>query len=1048
MNNYTVLHLHTMISNGVTNIDSVTKFEDYIQKAKELNMKAIAFTEHGSIMNWYKKKLYCEENGIKYIHAIECYLTETLSEKIRDNYHCCLYARNYEGFKELNKLISESFNRKDNHFYYTPRILIDDLMNTSDNIIISSACLGGVFSKGNADLKNKFLEFYINNKDRCFLEIQHHNVKEQIEYNKLLYRLSETCGLKLIVATDTHCLNETHVKGRNILQKAKDIHFDNEQGWDLTFKSYDELIECFKNQNSLPMDVILNAIENTNKIADMIEEYKIDTRYKYPKMYKNSEEVLRKKIKEGIINKGIDKYDNYKTEYLPRIKDEFETYKHNGAIDFLLLDQSIKEWARKRGRYCGYSRGSCSGSLICYLIGITDVDSVKYNLNFSRFMNKERVSLADIDTDWANKDRDLIKEHIHKDLGLYCAEIVTFNTIALKGAIRDVCRAIYPKETYLKIADNVCSRVDDEEDKLREEYKELFEYVDIINGTIVSIGTHPCGSIISPIPLDENVGLMYLSTCEYPVTMLNMKELDSQNFLKLDVLGLDNVELINETCKLAGIDRLTPDNIVDDINVWESIRDNTLGIFQWEGTGATYIKDLFSDKTIKKIKKINPNFKFIDLLSVGNGAIRPAGSSYREDLAKGNFYHNGCDAIDELLAPTLGRVVYQEQIIAFLNKFCGFSMGKADVVRRGFAKKTGTEQFIPDIEKGFINTMKEQYNMSEEQSKEVIKSFLQVVIDASSYLFSENHSLPYSYIGYACGYLRYHYPLEFFTVFLNINKDNAEKTSKALEYMKNINITLKQPKFRYSKALYFMDKENNYIYKGISSIKYLNERVAEELYELRDKSYNNFIDLLIDINKTSCDSRQLDILIRLNFFSEFGTRKYLLDIVKLFNKWYNKKQFRKIDLPMKEELFRQFAESETEKMFTKVDTYSLCVFLMNILNKDDELSIAEIIKNETEYIGSATYSDENEDPTLCVVLETNTKYTPKITVYNIYSGKQVDIKISKKLYKKDPIKKGDLVHLLNMYQKHKTRMDENGEWVEIEDKFDIWCDNYEKVLNN
>lgn len=384
MNNYTVLHCHTDLSSATTNIDSVTKYEDYIKYASELGMKAISITEHGNILSWVKKKETCEKYGIKYIHGIEAYLTETIEEKVRDNYHCCLYAKNWEGVKELNKLISSSFNRKDNHFYYTPRILIDDLFNTSDNIIVSSACLGGVFNKGNDNVKKRFLDFFIKNKYRCFLEIQHHNVKDQIEYNKYLYELSKKYNLQLVANTDTHCLNKTHEKGRNILQKAKNIHFSNEEGWDLTFKSYEQLIDSYKKQNSLPMEEVLIAIENTNKIAEMVDSFELNRDYKYPKLYNNGEEVLKQKVNEGVLRLKINKYKNYTSEYLPRIYEELETYKHNKAIDFLLLDEDIKSWARKNNMYCGYSRGSCSGSIICYLMGITEVDSIKYNLNFER----------------------------------------------------------------------------------------------------------------------------------------------------------------------------------------------------------------------------------------------------------------------------------------------------------------------------------------------------------------------------------------------------------------------------------------------------------------------------------------------------------------------------------------------------------------------------------------------------------------------------------------------------------------------------------------
>lgn len=688
MNNYNVIHLHTDYSNGVTNIDSVTKYNEYIDRAAELNMKAIAFTEHGSLFEWHKKKEYCEKRGLKYIHAVEAYVTETLDETIRDNYHCCLYSKNFDGFLELNKLVSKSFNREDGSYYYNPRITVEDLLNTSDNIIMSSACLGGFFgNKSSQELKSKILNFMSENKHRCFLEIQQHLAEDQIKLNKTLYEISKELGIRLITGTDTHCLNDEHVKGRSILQKSKNIHFDNEDGWDLTFKTYDELVSMYKKQNAIPMEVVLDAINNTNVLADMIEEFKVDTSYKYPKLWSDNLNLLKSKIKAGVIAKGLNNLPNYEAEYVPRIQYELETYIHNGAIDFLLLDEDIKDEMRKRNIEAGYSRGSVSGSLIAYIIGMTDVDSIKHNLNFERFMNKERVSLADVDTDWQPNHRDIVKDYIYNKKGLYCADIITFNTVALKGSIRDVARAL---EMDLKLVGDICNGVDDEKTlkEYKKKYKELFDYVDIINGTIVSVGTHPCGLICSPITLDDNMGLCTVAKCKNPVSMISMKSIDAQNFVKLDILGLANIQLINETCKLAKIDRLTPTNVIeDDIEVWNSMRDDNLLVFQWESDSAgDFLKTLLSDNTINKIKKKNPNFRYMDLLSMGNGAIRPAGASYREALSKGEFRDNGHEALNSLLASTNGYLVYQEQILRFLNEFCSYTMGKADIIRRGFAK--------------------------------------------------------------------------------------------------------------------------------------------------------------------------------------------------------------------------------------------------------------------------------------------------------------------------------------------------------------------------
>ena len=1042
MSNYTVLHCHTELSNGTTNIDSVTKYEDYIKRASELGMKAIAITEHGNILSFLKKKDCCEKYGLKYIHGIEAYLTETIDTKIRDNYHCCLYARNWEGVKELNKLISNSYNRNDNHFYYTPRILIDDLFKTSDNIIVASACLGGVFNKGNDEVKKRMLDFFIKNKDRCFLEIQHHNVKDQIEYNKYLFKLSQEYGLKLVTNTDTHCLDKKHVKGRDILQRAKNIRFDNEDGWDLTFKSYDELIESYKQQNSLPMFVILEAMENTNRIADMIEEFTMDKSYKYPKLYDNSEDVLKQKINEGVIRTGIDKLPNYETEYLPRIYSELETYKHNGAVDFLLLDENIKTWGREHDIYPGYSRGSCSGSLICYLLGITDVDSVLHKLNFERFMNTERVSLADIDTDWQPNQREAIKDYVYSMEGLYCADIITFNTVALKGSIRDCARAL---KIDLSIVNDICENINDDNiESYREQYKELFEYVDIVNGTVVSIGTHPCGQVVSPIPLDENMGLLTLATCKNPVTMLNMKEIDSLNYVKLDILGLDNIQIINETCKLAGIERLTPQNVDDnDEAVWQSIKEDTLGIFQWDGSGSYYIKDLFSDETIKRIKEVYPDFRYIDLMACGNGAIRPAGASYRDELAQGIFRDNGHKALNDLLAPTLGYLVYQEQIIAFLNQFCGYTMGEADIVRRGFAKKTGTEQFIPQIKSGFIKTMKEKYEVEEEESEHIVESFIQVIEDASSYLFSLNHSLPYSYIGYICGYLRYYYPLEFMTVVLNVCKDDAEKTNKAIDYVKKHDMVIKPPKFRYSRAEYFMDKETNSIYKGMASIKYMNAQVSEELYKLKDNQYNNFMDLLIDVyDKTSINSRQLSILIVIDFFEEFGKSQKLLDIVELYENIMSKKlkskkgevSFNKADLPYPKEIIEKYATEKSKedkyKQYKVERALELCNELMNDIPNIEMPSIYKIRMN-FDTMGECNYYFEDYNPTTCIVVDVITKFkTKKAWLFSIASGHIAEVNIGEGYYNLQPFKALDVIDVFEITQKPKKERRE----VEVEDK--------------
>ena len=1037
--NYTILHLHSMLSNGVTNIDSVTRYDQYIDLAAELGMKAIAFSEHGSIFQWVKKKLHTEEMGMKYIHAQEFYLTQTLDEKIRDNYHCLLIAKNYDGVLELNKLSSKAFNRDDNSFYYVPRITIEDVKNTSDNIIVSTACLGGVLNKAPDDVRWDFYHWLCEHKDRCFLEIQPHLDPAQKSYNNTLWALSKQSGLRLLMCTDTHALDSTHVDGRRILQKAKNIHFDGEDKFHLEMMSYDELVQLCRMQDALPMDVYLDAIEMTNMVADMIEPFELDYSYKYPHLWgDDSEAVLRAKIADGIVWRGVDKLPNYQ-EYLDRIEYEMKAYIHNGAIDFMLLMEDIIAWCKTQGILVGYGRGSCNGSVIAYLLGITEMDSIKHGLNFERFMNTERVSLSDIDTDFPPSRINEVKQYIFNKHGLYCSDIVTFNTIALKGAIRDVGRAL---EMPLDEVGQICNTVEQDEDKCRAKYPEPFKYVDIVNGCVVSVGNHPCGLVVSPHSIDDRMGLFTTSTDDVPISQINMKEVDLQNYVKLDLLKLDTIELINETCKLAGIERLTPDNVdINDKAVWDSIRDDTTAIFQWEGTtGDRYIKQLLSESNIQKFKALNPNIDYMTLLSIGNGAIRPAGASYRDDLANGVIRKSGNAAIDEFMKPTFGYLVFQCQIIQFLHEYCGYTMGEADVVRRHFAKKTGTDKDIPQIKAGFAKTMAERYNMNQDESDKVIADFIQVIIDASNYLFSLNHSQPYSYEGYVSGWLRYHYPLQFLTVAMNINQGKEEKTAALTAYAHKVGIKIKSPKFRHSRSDYFCDVDENTIYKGLGSIKYISADVAEALYGMRDMQFKNFIDVLFAIQQleTKPDARQLDILIKIGYFAEFGPAKALLLGVEIFNKFSKCKTIKLdkwVEMGYNVDMLEPYAGKLTEKTASQLDNRDIILSILRSM-KMPKTTIVDKLKWQIELLGYVDGSDPKSDPNDWLVLDVKTTGygTVYVTAYNLCYGAERTYRANKKFWTNHQLSRGDVARVV-LQEKNKMKKDENGEWVTLSETY-------------
>lgn len=396
--NYTVLHCHTEQSL----LDSTTNHRNYADKAKELGQTAIAYTEHGNINIWVEKKMYCDSIGIKYIHGMECYLTERLywlnedGEQIkkRDNYHTILLAKNYEGVKELNRLFYTSKMR--DHFYYNPRITFDEFLSISNNIIKISACLASPlnqYRKTNDKAFEKLLCAY------DYYEIQPHDFAEQKEYNLFLYELSRKTGIPLVMGTDTHGISKYKNECRTILQYAKNIVFQNEDTFDLSYKSYDELCNMMSGQNQyLPEKVWLEAIENTNKIADSIESFELDKSFKYPLLYGDKDEDilwdrLRTKYKEKASKGAIIK--ERAQVYAANIKEEMRVFKKLGMCGFMLFMSELISWCKENNIPVGAGRGSCTGSTVAYIGNITDVDPVVWNTMFARFCNEYRTELGD-----------------------------------------------------------------------------------------------------------------------------------------------------------------------------------------------------------------------------------------------------------------------------------------------------------------------------------------------------------------------------------------------------------------------------------------------------------------------------------------------------------------------------------------------------------------------------------------------------------------------------------------------------------------------------
>lgn len=1029
--NYVPYHVHDELSL----LDSVTKFKDYVDMAIENNMKAIACTNHGNIYKWIDRVLYCKQKGIKYLHGCEVYLTETHEEKIRDNYHTVLIAKNKEGIKELNTLVGIA--TKKDHMYYKPRLSFEEFLNISDNVIKISACLQSPLNRFNkeTDMYNKVAKHY------NYYEIQYHDCDEQREYNYYLYQLSIKNNIPLIVGTDTHSSTKYKAECRTMRQYSKNITFANEDEFDLTFKNYKQLLEMFDIQNgNIPKDVLLQAIENTNVMADSCEEIEIDTSFKYPILSENDEKTLKQRVNKMYLEK-IEKniIDKNNHQYLDNLREEFRVLKKIGMISFMLFMSELIEWCENNNIPTCPCRGSVGGSTLAYITGITDVDPIKWKTYFSRFANEDRKEIGDIDVDFSPSQRELVYKYIMDRFGWEkTAYILAIGTSAEKGTIDDIGRGLdlmYTKRgeqspyTLGKVAE-IKKEYEENQEATREKYPELFYYFDGMVNTVVSQSVHPAGIVASPISLYDNYGVFY-NKDDMRILQIDMEEVHEVSLVKYDILGLKNIEVIKDCCEYANVPYPKAHEInFDDDNVWEDMISCPVGIFQFE---SKYSSEL--------LKRFQPHK--INDLSLVNASLRPSGESYRDNLIARIPNKNPSKIIDDLLEDNNGYLVFQEDTIAFLQNICGLSGSDADNIRRaiGRKQKDRLDKAMPQILEGYCN----KSNKPRHEAEKEAKAFLQIIEDSSNYQFGKNHSTGYSLIGYYCAYYRYYYPIEFATAYLN-NANNENDIIEGQELIKHKGIKLENPRFRFAKSNYFFNKETNTIYKGLSSVKFLNDTVAEQLYELRDNKYNDFTSLLIDIKeKTKMNSRQLDILIRLDFFQEFGKRKKLLDTVEIFNNLYGKKQYKKDKLLYKEEIIRKFSETETEKMFKNVDTIALIKYLEKTIS-NDELSIKEIVEAEITYTGTVSFTTDELPNNSLICIGLDVKYSPKILFLNPRSGNSETIKISKRTYKHQPLQIGDIVVAYGISEKHKkTRDKETGHWIELPDT-EYWLDSY-KILS-
>lgn len=1074
MSNYCVYHCHTMDSL----LDSTTSYKDYVDKAKSCGMTAIGFSEHGNVYNWFEKKSYVEKSGLKFLYGIECYLTETEDQenKIRDNYHTVLIAKNKDGFVELNRLISAS-SRPD-HFYYKPRISFNEFLSISDNIIKISACLASPLwsfrkrldaadadGEDTSERREKYLKL-VQHYD--YFEIQYHS-GEQVEYNRLLYELAKELNKPLIAGTDTHSLDQYKADCRIILKygKTDGDWGDSENDCDLTFKTYDELVDAFIRQGSLPKDVVLQAIENTNRMADSVEVIEIDTSIKYPILYEGQDEnkimsdrimkMYKEKVDAGMI-------DGSNPQYLENIKTEMDVFRKINMVGFMLFMSELMVWAREQGFYTSPCRGSVGGSTVAFITGIIDVDPVKRHTVFSRFANEYREEIGDIDTDWFKDDRPFIYQHMFERFGhRKCAYILAVGTLADAAVIDTIGKAYRiiaeqngteSEYTLAKIKE-IKQEWATSQEKTREKYPDIFKYYDGLVGCIVSQSQHPAGIVVSPIDLIDNYSVFEKDGAQ--ILPINMDELHEIGLVKYDILGLKNVGIIEKVCEYTNNPQPTESNIDwEDQDVFDSMMISPVGVFQFESEYAfRTLKEYY-----KNVKAHGRKFT-IDDMTLCNACIRPSGASYRDNLIALKEYHNPSKMIDELLSNTHGYLVYQEQTIAFLQQICGLSGGASDNVRRAIGRKQADrlEAALPEILDGYCS----KSDKPREQAEEEAKQFIKIIEDSASYQFGFNHATGYSMLGYLCAYYRHYYPLEFCAAFLNC-AETEKDFNAGVELIKQLGYKIMPPRFGVSRAGFFYDKDNGIIYKSVDSIKGLNKIVAEEMYSLRENHYDHFVDLLYDLSeKTSLRSNQLDVLVKLNFFSDFGDPQKLGYLVRRFDDLATRKTLKRDvlnDLCVEVEDIRRFSDKETATRIEEIDAdmwiqanmidpadlekckkpsgawstkkiakkfgldltspemlpYATKIVVggfSEIRNREllryyedtcqtPPCPVITQIQYQLEYLGYIEYSDPKLNSRLVLVTGLDAKFSPRFTAYCLKTGETCEFKVHKRKFYKNP----------------------------------------------
>lgn len=997
MKRYNNYHKHDYYGN-IKSLDVVVSPLEYIQRAKELDGdKAIFFsTNHGYQGNIYEYYTLCKEHGVKLIAGVEAYYVPDRFEKDRRNYHLIIIAKNKNGYKQINSIMSEA---NTTGFYYKPRVDDELIFKLNPNdVIITTACIASRLRdiEGAEDWIIKMKEYF---KDNFYLEVQNHNVESQKEYNKRLLEYSKKYNIPIIHANDSHYIYEKDNKYRDLFLKAKGITYGEEDSFILDYPNYETILKRYENQGILTREQAKTALDNT-LIFDSLEGIEFDYEIKMPYISDNPSKELGDIIKKEFEKEIKEKHINIKRkeEYIQAIKEEWKVIEETKMHEYFLINYKMVHLAvnKYNGIITKSSRGSAPSFYINKLLGFTSLDRLNSPITLypSRFMSTTRIlqskSLPDIDTNVAFQQPfiDASKELLGED---NCQWMVSFKPLQDSSAFRLYCKAIDMEvEEYDEIAKNL--------DEYREDnkWKEIIEESKHFIGVVEAIAQSPCSTLLLSSPISEEIGLIKVG--EVICCNIDGINCDRYKYLKNDILSVSVYKIINDVCNLIGI------NIPIISELEKLLDDKTWEIYE-KGLTCT-INQADSEYGTGLAKRYKP--KSIAEMSAFVAAIRPGFAPLLNDFIDRKPYTTGVIELDNLLKDSYHRLMYQESIMKYLI-WLGIDESETYTIIKKISKKKFKEKELEELKlklkEGWLNVVGKE---------EGFEATWEVVQASAKYSFNASHSLSYAYDSLYGAYLKSHYPLEYYTVVLNQYKDDLTRTPRLIDECKYFNIKIQTPKFGYSKAKYSFDKETRTIYKGVGSLKYLNEQKADFLYELsQTKEYKTFTELLCDIKPIG--NRCILILIKLGYFSKFGSISKLLKVFELYKDKGNKKTMSKtkdIELYM---AYKELAEKNATKETAKTLTIDYISFIKDVelTLEDTEDDIVQLIKDEIEYTGGFNAVPYKQmDKNACFISDLKVyNYNVVVILFCFYSGNVKTFKMDKKIYNQCPFTKEEVLYL-------------------------------------